>query len=281
MSALDERELGTLPISIGTALAIDGLYNRHPEMKSNGKLPATNAKVIYINVRTLLRNVHGAVGDRAKADNIPPKEYAEAILKEIDELNSSLSNETPALTIVPYLASYKSIAKYMGNGELRELNTDKQKRYNALENATLQVLFDRYKNAETTPFKDVDMEIKVESYQPIFILTHLPVDLLNIENASDVFLVESHTGKVKTKDLWYTKFYSEKSPRIPFNKATLLFFGDSGGLFKPQHIKSRKRVLEVADQKKWNAYTSISRIFTGLETSHEPMILKTFKALAR
>ncbi len=253
MSILDERELGTIPISIGTALAIDGLYNRHPETKVKGKLPASLAKDIYINVRTLFRNVHGAVGDRDKADRIVPADYADTILKEIDELKSSLSNEEYPLTVIPYLPTYKSIASYMGNGELRELNTDKQKMYNSLENATLQVLFDKFKDDKSaSPFKEVDMEIKSEVYQPIIIITHLPVDLLNVVNASEVYLAESHTGRVKTKDLWYTKFHSDKSPRIPFNKATLLFFGDSGGLFKPQHIKSRKRVLDIADKRKWN-----------------------------
>lgn len=281
MSTLDDRELGSIPISIGTALAIDGLYNRHPEIKKTSKVPATHAKVIYINARTLFRNIHGAVGDRVKADTVSAKTYADALLKEIDELKSVLGNEQESLLVYFYLPTYKSIASYMGNGQLRELSTDKQKTYNSLENGCMQIIFDMYKDAKDKPFIDVDMDINIEVFQNIFILTHLPVDLLNIKNAAEIYLVESHTGRLKTKEMWYTKFHSDKSPRVPFNKATLLFFGDSGGLFKPQHSKSRKRILDIADARKWNAFTTISRIFSGLELAHEPMLLKTFRDLSR
>ena len=279
INTLAERELGNIPVSIATALAIDGLYNRHPDLKPMPKLPASKAKIIYLNARTLFRNIHGAIGDNDKAMAVNAKDYATTLLQEVDELKSALAQEEHPLEVVLYLPSYKSIAHYMGNGELKPLNTDKQKAYNTLENNTLQRIVDMYKDTENKPFLEVDMDIKVDTYQHIFILTHLPVDLLNVVNAADVYLVESHTGKVKSQDLWYTKFASERSPNIPFHKATLLFFGDSGNLFKPQPINSRRRFLEVAEKRKWNAHTTKDRLFLGLELEHEPFILKTLKDL--
>lgn len=281
ISALAERELGNIPVSIATAMAIDGLYNRHPDLKAMPKLPATKAKIIYLNARTLFRNIHGAIGDSDKAQAVNAKDYATTLLQEVDELKAALSEEQHPLEVVLYLPSYKSIARYMGNGELKPLNTDKQKNYNTLENNTLQHIVDMYKDMEQKPFLEVDMEIKVETYQHIFILTHLPVDLLNVVNAADVYLVESHTGKVKTQDLWYTKFASERSPNIPFNKATLLFFGDSGGLFKPQNVKSRRRLIEIGTSRKWNAHTTPSRMILGVELSSEPILLQTLRTLLR
>lgn len=278
---LEDRELGNIPVSIATAMAIDGLYNRHPDLKRTAKLPASNAKIIFINARTMFRNIHGAVGDKDKANDVPPQEYADVLLSEVDELSAALSQEQHPLELVLYLPSYKSISRYMGNGELKPLNTDNQKRYNRLENDTLQAIGDRYKDQEQKPYLEVDMDINVEVYQNVFILTHLPVDLLNIKNAAEVFLVESHTGRVKTKELWYTKFQSEKNPAIPFNKATLLFFGDSGGLFKPQNIKSRRRLVDIATSRKWNAHTTTSRMLGGIELSHEPFLLKTMRELLR
>ena len=47
INTLAERELGNIPVSIATALAIDGLYNRHPDLKPMPKLPASKAKIIY------------------------------------------------------------------------------------------------------------------------------------------------------------------------------------------------------------------------------------------
>lgn len=281
ISALAERELGNIPISIATAMAIDGLYNRHPDLKAMPKLPATKAKIIYLNARTLFRNIHGAIGDSDKAQAVNAKDYATTLLQEVDELKAALSEEQHPLEVVLYLPSYKSIARYMGNGELKPLNTDKQKNYNTLENNTLQHIVDMYKDMEQKPFLEVDMDIKVETYQHIFILTHLPVDLLNVVNAADVYLVESHTGKVKSQDLWYTKFASERSPNIPFNKATLLFFGDSGGLFKPQNVKSRRRLIDIGTSRKWNAHTTPSRMILGVELSSEPILLQTLRTLLR
>lgn len=280
-NTLADRELGNLPISIATALAIDGLYNRHPDLKPMPKLPASKAKVIYLNARTIFRNIHGAIGDNDKAQAVNAKDYARTLLEEVDELKAALAQEQHPLEVVLYLPSYKSIARYMGNGELKPLNTDKQKTYNNLENNTLQHIYDMYKDVEDKPFLEVDMEIKVDTYQNIFILTHLPVDLLNVKNAADIFLVESHTGKVKSQELWYTKFSSERSPHIPFNKATLLFFGDSGGLFKPQNIKSRRRLVDIANTRKWNAHTTPDRMILGVELSQEPILLKTLRTLLR
>ena len=281
INTLAERELGNIPVSIATALAIDGLYNRHPDLKPMPKLPASKAKIIYLNARTLFRNIHGAIGDNDKALAVNAKDYATTLLQEVDEIKAALSEEQHPLEVVLYLPSYKSIARYMGNGELKPLNTDKQKNYNTLENNTLQHIVDMYKDMEQKPFLEVDMEIKVETYQHVFILTHLPVDLLNVVNAADVYLVESHTGKVKSQDLWYTKFASERSPNIPFNKATLLFFGDSGGFFKPQNIKSRRCLVEIGSTRKWNAHTTPSRMILGVELSSEPILLQTLRTLLR
>ena len=273
--------MGNIPISIATALAIDGLYNRHPDIKPVSPIPATKAKKIYINARTLHRNIMGAVGDNDKAMNVKPREYAEVIIHEVNEIQSALSQEGYPLELVWYLPTYHSIAKKCGNGELRQLTTDNQKAKNKLENDTLQFIVEHYKSLEVKPYLAVDMEIEVAQYSDIFIMTHLPVDLLFIKNVADVYLVESHTGKVKPKEQWYTKFYSDKSPRIPFTKGTLLFLGDSGGFFKPQPVKARRRLLEIAESRKWNAHTTESRMFLGLELDKEPHLLNTLKTLSR
>lgn len=280
-NTLADRELGNIPVSIATALAIDGLYNRHPDLKPMPKLPASKANIIYLNARTIFRNIHGAIGDNDKASAVNAKDYANTILNEVDEIRAAVSEEQHPLEVVLYLPSYKSIARYMGNGELKPLNTDKQKTYNTLENNSLQHIVDMYKAVEKKPFLEVDMDINVEVYQNIFILTHLPVDLLNVKNAAEVYLVESHTGKIKSQELWYTKFSSERSPTIPFNKATLLFFGDSGGLFKPQNVKARRRLVDIATTRKWNAHTTPSRMLLGVELSQEPILLTTLRALLR
>lgn len=271
--------MGNIPISIATALALDGLYNRHPELKPARKLPALMANIIYINARTLFRNIMGAIGDNDKAMSVSAKDYAVTLLKEMDEIRSHLSQEEHPLEVVYYFPTYHSLQKYMGNGELRPLSTEIQQKRNQLENDCLQYIFDQYKDQPNPPFMNVDVEIKAQTYQNIFIITHLPIDLLHLEHVAEVYLVESHTGKVKPKDLWFTKFATDRDPKIPFNKGTLLFFGDSGHLFKPQPIKARRRFLEVAEKRKWNAHTTKDRLMLGFQLEQEPFILKTLKEL--
>ena len=88
INTLAERELGNIPVSIATALAIDGLYNRHPDLKPMPKLPASKAKIIYLNARTLFRNIHGAIGDNDKALAVNAKDYATTLLQEVDEIKA-------------------------------------------------------------------------------------------------------------------------------------------------------------------------------------------------
>lgn len=274
MSNLDSRAMGTIPVSIATALAIDGLYNRHPEQKPSPKPPVLLGRQLYINARTLFRNIHGSM-DREQADKVSPKEYGECLLQEIDEIKSAISQEVNKIEVIVYLPSYKRLAAEMGRGNLRIPRTPIQKKYVQLENDTLQYVFDKYKKAEIKPFIDIDMEIDVVNNQNIFILSHIVHDLLFVKNANNIYLLESHTGKVKGRKQWFTKFATDKNPFIPFNKATLLFFGDSSGIFVPQVIKARQRFLEIAKERKWNYMTSPDRMVMGLNLSKEPHIART------
>lgn len=278
--SLDKRELGKVPVSIGTALALDGLYNRHPDMKPSPYLPASKATQIYINGRTLFRNMYNAIGDTDIAMRIKNEDYAEALLVEIDEINKAIQAETHQLAVYVYFPSYKSLGAYFPRGELKEATTEKRKRYIMLENGVLQFIHDKYKKVEDKPFINIDCVLKIEHPTSTFILTHLPMDLLLAENYTELFLVESHTGRVKSKRLWYTKFGTERDSRIPFNKAMLLFFGDSGNIFKAQHKSSRDELRNIANKRDWNWKTSLTRIKTGLQLSKEPHLLHAVSLLS-
>lgn len=277
--SLDSRELGKIPVSIGTALALDGLYNRHPDIKPSHILPASKATQLYINGRTMFRNMYNAVGDSGKASKIRAKEYATAMLAEIDEIEKAVQAEEHKLNVRVYLPSYKSLGIYFPKGELKPATTDKRKQYIMLENETLQRLHDQYKQLEEKPFIDIDCVLKIEHPTSVFLLSHLPMDLLLAENYTELLLVESHTGKVKTKKYWYTKFATERDSAIPFNKAMLLFFGDSGGIFKAQNKQSRDALRAVANARSWDYKTSISRIKTGLQLSKEPHLASAISLL--
>lgn len=277
------REMGELPISIGTSFSFQGLYNTHPDLKPAKVLPATLAEVLYINVRTLLRNIFNAT-ESDKVTRVKVRDYVQAIKDEIKDINSFIESKTPTLKIFYYLPTYKSLSKEFGKtAELRELKTDLQKEKLELEKNVFETLENELKLLEPDRryINIIDMEIKTENRVKAFILTHLPVDLLYTKGFSKVYLLESHTGKVKAENEWYTKFSADATERIPFNKGTLTFFGDSGGMFKPQHHKARKAIEDVAEKYKWTFQTTKDKILLNLRLGGQGHIEQVIKLMFR
>lgn len=282
-SAVFVREMGELPISIGTSFSIQGLYNTHPDRKPEKILPASKGDVLYINVRTMLRNIFNAT-DSDKVVHVKAKDYVTCIKDEIQDINSFMENQEHKLQLYFYLPNYASITKEFGNtAELRMPSTDLQKQKLEIEKQVFSILEQEQKALpeERRYINVIDMEIKTKDRQRAFILTHLPVDLLYAKGFANVLLIESHTGKVKAENEWYTKFSADASERIPFNKATLTFFGDSGGMFKPQHHKARKAIMDIADKYKWTYHTTKDKILQNLKFGGQGHIEQVMRQMFR
>ena len=277
------REMGDISISIGTSFALQGLYNEHPDKKAERKLPASAGDSIYINVRTLFRNILNATASDA-IFNVSVDDYVKAIKSELTEIKSYLENhrEDSPMNVYFYLPTYNSLAKEFGStAELREPSTDLQKRKLMIEKDVFGKIETELKTlpVENQYINIIDMEIKTDKRERAFLLTHYPVDLLYTKGFSNVLLLESHTGEVKSENKWFTKFHAEASERIPFNKAMLIFFGDSGGMFKPQHHKARSALMQVADKYKWTYQTTRDKILMNLKLGGQGLIEQNVRAM--
>ncbi len=283
MSAVFTREMGELSISIGTSFSIQGLYGTHPDIKPEKVLPATKAEVLYINVRTMLRNIFNAT-DSDKVVNIRAQDYVTVLKDEIKDISSFINNQEVKLKLFFYLPTYASLAKHFGKtAELREPTTDLQKQKLAIEKQVFSILEKEQSvlEKEKRYINIIDMEIKTEERHSAFLLTHLPVDLLFTKGFSKILLLESHTGKVKAENEWYTKFHADANERIPFNKGTLIFFGDSGGMFKAQHHKARKALIGIAEKYKWTYQTTRDKILLNLRLGGQGHIEQVLKEMFR
>ena len=101
-------------------------------------------------------------------------------------------------------------------------------------------------------------------------MTHYAYDLLSNKDFKTLDLLESHTGVLKSKALWYTKFSDHKdSVRIPFNELFLQVFGDST-IFHPHDRKLRLEILAIADKYNWSFATTKDRIHLGLSMISNP-----------
>lgn len=277
---IDERDKGQFPISIGTSLAIEGALGIQPaDSPDAGKanavklsdIPYTKYDEIWFNVRTLFRNAMGAI---KKEDEIrmSPDNYATLIEEEIRIIRAALQQNTGTkLMPVFYVCDYNSLNKRYRHATFKEVKTDRQKHYASMENLTLGILFKKMEENQLFIYH-FDTDVKGHGRAAMFV-THYPIDLLSADNFKEIALVESHTGVVKTKELWYTKLKDGKNlTRIPFDKMTIQMFGDSGGLIAPQPLEFRNKLLEIAEHYKWTPVTTEERIRLTVKLSRAPTL---------
>jgi hypothetical protein len=83
-------------------------------------------------------------------------------------------------------------------------------------------------------------------------------------------LLESHTGKIKPRGQWYTKYLNGKDlVQIPFNEGFLQVFGDSE-TFRPMDIRFRRAILEIAERYKWTAVSTLEKLNYGIDQLKNP-----------
>lgn len=279
-SPLDDRVLGQMGVSIATSLALEGLYNIHPDKPKEKTLPALQGEAVFINVRTLFRNIWGSI-PADEASQTLTSEYYDVLEQELHTLTDALDMQEHPLKVYFYAPTYDSLIRQYQNGELKDIKTETMTHKTMIENALLEQLAKDYKETDLPIiFNDLELETKVPL--KAFIITHYPIDLLHTKGFNKVLLLESHTGVIKGPDKWYTKLAAKKLEgieRIPFNKATIQFFGDTGNMFKSQPIKAKKAMVEVAKKYHWNQSTTKDRILATLKLAFEGMLEQNMRKL--
>ncbi len=249
---LSSRTLGeVLPVSIATALAIESLIGENPEAPVEGDhLDMFDS--LYINVRTLTRNLLGAIQTSDKNTHINPSLILEYVMGEMVTIVSLLKEDAPDKNVIFYSPSYREVyVKSFKHGIVKEYKTKQQSYYFERESFVEDMITKEVEknNLELTVI-DIDTEIPSDKVN-VVILTHYPVDLLSRYSFKSLNLIESHTGALKGPSEWYTKLtgYKERPP-IPFDRAMLQIFGD-GTMFLASKRKLRTTIIELANKYKW------------------------------
>lgn len=254
--AVDNREKGGVPISIGTSLAIEsgsGIYPERPEDPP----PFTNVKQVWINLRTIVRNLYACLPTDLK-DTVLPDDLWQAALEELSIIPAAVDKGSMGKCQVKYYVSdYARAAQRFPGAILREAKTPKQIFQQKIEDVTLRMMLEN-NHQQHVEFFDFEIE---GSHPASFIITHLPVDLLARYHFERLELLESHTGKIKGPGAWNTKLTNGKElGNIPFNRFTLQLFGDNGNMFAPQSITLRRKMLELAQRWAWTNVTTLDKI---------------------
>lgn len=245
---LATRPMSGFPVSIATSLAMETLFNPVIDVADATRaVPQKVDPVTYdlymINVSTLVRNLIQSVPWR-DISTIPKNQVVDALLEEIEFLTGFF--QAANLPLKFYWNSYSFALKTYDSGKIRQPTTSQQQAF--------QQLMDYC----TTPIRKQDevltfsKDISVDRSAKCLLMSHVPWDLLSWGNFHKLDLLESHTGKVKTRKDWNTKYYPIKDKDfsfLPFMEYLLTTFGDSV-MFVPAPLKERLALYDALVKKR-------------------------------
>lgn len=271
--ALANRQVGQFPISIATSLAMEGAFGIYPERPEIKPAPITQYQELWINVRTLMRNLLGSLPTEI-VDKFMPGFFPDVIAAELSLIESEVLRRTDGLVrTVAYVADHSDLARVIPGALTRTAKTPKQQFQESLEREGLRQVLEVVDARRS--------KTKIDGRQrSALMITHHPVDLLSRYNFRSLDLLESHTGVIKDPSQWYTKLTGGRElPPLPFINFTVSLFGDNNQLINAQPIKLRREILEIANRDRWTAITTPDKIRMGLKTINDPALRASAQVL--
>ena len=265
---MSSRTIGQFPLSIATSLAMEAAFGIYPD-RPETKEPILKYDTLWVNVRTIFRNIMGSL-EKEFADRVTPPMLANTLNEEMMFINDVIKERTNnATTVVFYYSNYIDIEKHFKHGVVRMDNTPKQKEYTALHNQTIKILLD---SNEHIGIKIFNLELHGNHKDlNALIITHYAIDLLSDHIFKKLTLLESHTGHFKEKSQWNSKFSGDTKllNQIPFNSCFIRIFGDDT-TFRPFTIKTRNDIIEIAKKYNWSSVSTKDKIRYGIQQLMNP-----------
>lgn len=277
--SLSDRLLSSFPLSLPTGLAFESVFSprigRYDDKREiPNKVQISQYSEIWINLWTLFRNLVSSV-DNSVFLSSNHKELADILKFEIDLIDDLFRNEGQShCRPIFYIPNYRQL-RLQAKVKLREARTDAQKFYESQLNRTMEVL---------SKDKELSIMDKIQPHKRVkaLILTHIPFDLLSYTHFDRLDLLESNTGKLKSRFEWNTKYYpvgENDLSHLPFNYKLLYIFGDRV-LIHPSDFKLRKLILDISKRRDWVVTTTLDKILMDCELDiREPYVLEYVKKL--
>lgn len=245
---LTSRPMSGFPVSIATSLALETLFNPTMQVADESrivpqKVDPTTYDLYMINVSTLARNLLQSVPWRDIA-TVPKNQVVDALLEEIEFLTGFF--QAANLSLKFYWNSYSFALKTYDSKKIRQPTTPQQQAFQQLMDYCTAPI--RKQDEVLTFSKD----ISVDRGAKCLLMSHVPWDLLSWGNFHKLDLLESHTGKVKSRKDWNTKYYPIKDKDfsfLPFMEYLLTTFGDNV-MFTPAPLKERLELYDVLVKKR-------------------------------
>lgn len=273
-SAVSERVLGQYPLSIATSLAIEGAMGIHPDKPDQTEKLLPNYQVVWVNLKTIFRNLYNAI-DRDAVQDVKPQDLIDAFTSEIDQLKNVISVETASKTdVVLYVSDYAGMDQKYRHAILRGDQTPLQQRYSKL----MVAVIGQYVKTHPHDVKMYTLKLTDSEPRKALILTHYAFDLF-APRMPQLSLLESHTGTIKDKFKWYTKYLNGRElVNIPFREDLIQVFGDNEH-FRPMKPSIRKQILDLADTYRWTQVTTTDKIKANLDNLKDPLLKDILRRL--
>ena len=295
MNPVQDRTVSGFQLSISTGMAMETLFTPTQSVYDIERVAPDRVALlrftdVWINVDTLIRNILNASTFDESTDRFtPPDRLAgvranmvhDALLQEIELIQTLFMIEgggriTPTFYVTDYTNFYNG--KDPDHYKKRLANTDKQVLWFKMLDTTRQLAL------TTTPVIKTFKEQLLPTGQPnALILSHIALDLLSYQRFGNLELLESHTGKVKTRREWNSKYQPlgpEKFENFPWCKPLLCWLGDKYVL-KPLSITIRKRILEISKIRHWTPLTAPAAVYQDcLSHINDPELNKVLRQIS-
>lgn len=279
-----DRRISGFQLSYSTGIAMETLFDPRMQVFDEDRLQPKRVSyrgydTLYIHLDTLMRNIIRAC-EYKDIRQLPVDALGEALVSETELIQSLCTNEGKGLiTPVFYLTNYANFYRRKSSEyKLRVPTSDVQRaHFTALISGRAKALSQIsvvYAGEEIRPERPTERTL---------LLSHITPDLLSHDRFAKLELLESHTGKVKTRREWNTKYCnmgSEKFAMMPWCKPLLCWLGDKYTL-SPLSITIRRHLLQLAEQRRWSPMTSPSTILNdALTKTTRPEILKVLREVS-
>ena len=273
----EERTIGDSGLSIATHLSMENIFpipRYDLERPLANPLDLNDYTYFLFNFYTLVRNIYNSYKETDKVSIIKDKDFYSVIEDEVLLLQNYFDNFNKTKFVI-YRPDYEDVFKSLNIGKEYKLGV-KYEDYLIIDKYIDKFLSkgnNLYNMVEQTSHLFPKME------GDVIVMTHFSHDLLN---KGRLYLLESHTGKLKSNKDFYTKLHSvgvRDMSYVPFCEQTYYIFGDTN-LIRALPIIVRKNVLALGIEKNWTYKTSPAMIKYHLESDTDTKgILKQFKSI--
>lgn len=280
---LSERAVSAFPVSIGTSLALESIFEGQmspydPERVIPNHIDILRYQEIWINISTLFRNLVGAVTKEAFL-GASSGVLASTLEEEIEVITNLFQNEGKGFCRpIFYHSDYSRIkSKNLPAVAFREPSSEAQKYYHLRLQDTLKLM-----DEHTDSIRRFHDAIEASSSVRAIVLTHCPYDLVKYRQFKDLELLESNTGLLKPRSQWSSKYYpvpGASMVQLPFHKKLLLVMGDKV-LLKPGPLSLRKQIIDTSIKHNWSPLTTMDKVNLDLSVDiKDPYTMAILNAL--